>query len=306
MAILWIAIAIVLLIFAASFVCYLLTFYSPHKGQNDPFNIPTTEQYRPYYDESVEMVKKTMAVPFVWVETTSFDGLKLSARYYHTADGAPVDICFHGYRGTAYRDFCGGARACIAHGHNVLLIDQRGNGRSGGHTITFGIRERHDCKAWIDYAIDRFGKDVRIGLYGVSMGAATVLMATGLDLPDHVYGVLADSPYSSPKDIICSVCKTLKVPTVIGYPLIRLGGRLFGGFDVEAVTAEESVKRAKMPILLVHGEEDLLVPCHMSEAIAEAGTTVTRHVFPKAGHVLSWMADRERYAAIVKEFAERA
>ena len=71
-------------------------------------------------------------------------------------------------------------------GHNLLLIDERAHGRSEGRTITFGIQERWDVESWARFAVERFGADVQIILYGVSMGAATVLMAAGLDLPENV------------------------------------------------------------------------------------------------------------------------
>ena len=92
-------------------------------------------------------------------------------------------------------------------GYNVLLAEQRAHFRSGGHTITYGIRERRDVLSWVTYANSRFGTDRPIYLFGISMGAATVVMAADLDLPDNVRLICADCPYSSPKDIICHVAK---------------------------------------------------------------------------------------------------
>ena len=70
------------------------------------------------------------------VHITAQDGTPLAARYYHHADGAPLAIIFHGYRGYATRDGLGGYTLCTALGYNVLLPDQRAHGYSGGHTIT--------------------------------------------------------------------------------------------------------------------------------------------------------------------------
>ncbi len=65
----------------------------------------------------------------------------------------------------------------LREGHNVLMIEERAHLESEGHTITFGIKERYDALDWIRYALQRFGEDTRIILVGISMGAATVLMA---------------------------------------------------------------------------------------------------------------------------------
>lgn len=144
---------------------------------------------------------------FESVFITSFDGVKLYARYYHVRDGAPLQIQFHGYRGSALLDFCGGNKLAREIGHNTLVVDQRAHGKSGGNTITFGINERYDCLSCINYAVERSGKETPIFLSGVSMDAATVLMASELNLPDNVIGIIADSPYSSPEEIIRKVCR---------------------------------------------------------------------------------------------------
>lgn len=137
------------------------------------------------------------AAPFEEVRISSFDKTELYGRLYHNIEGAPVCIQFHGYRSDAMRDFSGGFKTVIDRGHNTLVVDQRAHGKSGDNKITFGVRESLDCKEWIKYVIDRFGKDTEIFLAGVSMGAATVLMALEHDLPKNVKGVFADCGYSS-------------------------------------------------------------------------------------------------------------
>lgn len=87
----------------------------------------------------------------------------------------------------------------------------RAHGSSEGKCLTFGVKERYDCLAWINCAIERFGRDTKIFLYGISMGAATVLMAGGLDLPDNVVGIVADCGYTSPTAIIKKSCTSSTV-----------------------------------------------------------------------------------------------
>ena len=80
---------------------------------------------------------------------------------------------FHGYRGSSERDLCGGVQRCFKLGRSALLVDQRAHGRSDGHIISFGVNERKDCLAWVDFMVKHFGPDVKIILTGISMGAST-------------------------------------------------------------------------------------------------------------------------------------
>lgn len=295
------AVAVCLLI---SYITYYMAFYSPHKGQDDIYAFPPDEGYHKNRERSITMIDAMAARPSERVYITARDGVKLAARYYHTADGAPLVICVHGYRATAIRDFCGIAKTNFAMGCNVLLLDQRGMGESGGHTITFGIKERYDCLCWIDYANRRFSSDTPIILQGLSMGAATVLMAAGLPLPPNVRGVLADSPYSSPAAIIKKVCADRGIPPTLAYPFLWLGALLFGGFRLNAESVTAAVARASVPILIVHGEEDTFVPPDMSAEIARANPTIERHTFPDAIHGISYLADTPRYERLVTAFVQ--
>ncbi len=284
------------------YIVYRIAFYSPVGAQNDDYHFPDDEQYRHHRDEMISMVDALLQRPCEVVTITSRDGLLLQGRYYHQADGAPLDIGFHGYRGTAIRDFCGGSQISFDLGHNVLLVDQRAQGKSAGHTITFGIKERFDCLDWITWANQRFERPV-ITLYGVSMGAATVLMATELDLPDNVQCVIADSPYDTPVDIICKVGQEMHLSAAVTKLLTKAAARIFGQFRLEEAAPAQAVCHAKVPILLIHGEDDRFVPCRMSERIARnCAAPVQRRTFPDAGHGLSYLVDTQGYAQTVTAF----
>lgn len=238
---------------------------------------------------------------------TSHDGLRLHGRYYHNRDGAPLEIFFHGYRSTPY---CDGAFAFFydrGAGYNVLLVDQRAHGLSEGRTITFGVCERMDVRAWCDYAIARFGASQKILLSGVSMGAATVLMASSLDLPANVRGVIADCPYSSPRAILTKVAADMRYPKRAAYLFMRIAARLLGGFDPEAASAVEAVSQTRLPILLIHGEGDTFVPFAMSREIFAACGSPDKQFepFPEADHAMSSFWDAERYTAVTEAFKRR-
>lgn len=283
---------------------YRFTFYSSPKRKDNPYLTPSGEQYQPSRQRMHDLIREMEAIPFESVTVTSFDGTALFARYYHVRDGAPLQIQCHGYRGTALRDFCGGNKLARESGQNTLVIDQRAHGKSEGKIISFGVRERYDCLRWIEYACERFGKDTPIFLSGVSMGAATVLMTADLELPENVVGIIADCPYSSPAAIIRKVCGDMKMAPAVTMPFVRLAARL-GGFDLGASAAVESVKKARIPILLIHGDDDRFVPCDMSREIAAAcASPITFAVFPGAGHGLCYMEDTERYNQLAEDFTK--
>ncbi len=297
--------ALLVLFFIIELVIYLIVFYSPYKRHNDIYNIPNTSQYNEHRTVMEKNIAEIEKIPYETVQIKSYDGLTLYAKYYHLKDGAPIDICMHGYRGTAERDMNGGFNLSREYGRNLLLCDQRAHGKSQGHTLTFGIKERFDVLSWANYLTERFGKDCRILLVGVSMGATTVLMASGEKLPDTVKGVLADCPYSKVDEIIKKVCGYIKCPPKIFYPLISLSARLFGRFSLTETSAEEQVKKSTVPILILHGKEDRFVPCYMSENIGKNSPLVERHEFENAGHALCFYADNEKYRKVVDKFIEK-
>ena len=288
-----------------AYYCYRRIFYAAPKKKNGPIKLPSGEQYEVNRDKMLSLIDEMRAIPFETVYITSFDGLNLAGRYYHVKDGAPVHIQFHGYKGWAYRDFCGGNKLARERGCNTLVVDQRAHGMSEGNTISMGINERFDCLSWINYICERFGRDVKIVISGVSMGATTVLMAAGLGLPENVIGIIADCPYSSPKEIIMKVCSDMKLPERLMYPFVRLGAKLYGHFDLEVADAAEAVCHAKVPILLIHGEDDRFVPCSMSQKIferfkeANLDGNMLLETFPGAGHGISFMEDEVRYGRII-------
>ena len=286
---------------------YRTAFYSPEKRKEDDYAIPRGEQYEKERQRMLSLIRQMDEIPYEAVTISAQDGTKLSARYYHVRDGAPLQIQFHGYRGTAVRDFCGGNKLARESGQNTLDVDQRAHGKSGGTTITFGIRERLDCLCWAEYANQRFGSDTPVFLSGVSMGAATVLMASELELPTNVVGIIADCPYSSPEAIIRKVCREdMHLPPALVMPFIRLGARLFGHFDLREASALEAVQHTHIPLLLIHGEDDRFVPCDMSREIFDACTgEKTRITFPGAGHGLSYIVDTETYSEAVSRFVDQ-
>ena len=138
------------------------------------------------------------------------------------------------------------------------------------------------------------------------MGASTVMMATGLKLPDNVKGVIADCGYSAPKDILQAVIKMMKLPVRLAYPIVRLSAKIYGKFDLESASATEALAKSKVPILLIHGEADELVPCEMSRTNYEA-CNAEKELFtvPGAGHGMSYLTNVEDYMGKFRGFLEK-
>lgn len=298
---------LILLIVAAgitlggAYYAYRIAFFSPKKDREKIASV-RGPNYDPYREEMRRIFRQLKDRPFERVFITSFDGLTLSGRYYHVKDGAPLDIGFHGYRSNPLTDFSGGSALSFQLEHNLLLIEQRAHCQSQGNTITFGLKERQDLLSWVDYAVSRFGMDTEIYLYGVSMGGATVLMASELDLPENVKAIIADCPYSSPLDVILFVGRSMPIPNWLIKPFAILGAKIFGGFDLTETTAAEAVKHTKVPVLILHGEIDGYVPCEMSDIVDSNPAMVQRYTFPGADHGISYLVDTPRYHQIVKDF----
>ncbi len=293
----------IILVLSASYLSYRIAFYAPKRLPNQEVSMPIGEQYEKHRPGISKSVEEMLARPFEPVTITSHDGKRLYARYYHTADHAPLQIFFHGYKSSAELDCCGGSKLAANLGQNTLVVDQRSHGKSDGSCITFGIRERYDCLDWITYARRRFGTDVKIILSGLSMGAATVLMATDLKLPHNVIGIIADCPYSSPKAIIQKVSKDMHLPAKLIYPFVSLGAKLFGGFNLEESSAVTAVAGTNIPILLIHGEADHFVPCDMSREIHKScSSKITFETISDAGHGLSYMVAPKCYEKAINTF----
>ncbi len=306
MIVVWILLSLAAFFVAASLIaaliCFFKIFYSPRRKEEE-FPIPDGVIYNAYREDMIEWIKQARKRPHKRVSIQSFDGLTLRGRYYEYSKGAPIEILFHGYRGSGLRDLSGGIERCFSLGHSALIVDHRGSGESDGHVITFGIKESSDCEAWVNFVIENIDPDAKIILTGISMGAATVMICAAKELPKNVVGVLADCGYTSARDIIKKVISDLKLPPELIYPFARLGGILFGGFDLDSLSPIEAMKKSRLPVIFFHGDTDDFVPCEMSIRNHDACITQKRFVEIKgAGHGLCFPADKELYLSELRDF----
>ncbi len=283
------------------YILYYKTFYnSPRREKRHKHTLEMDGCYKSILRQIRENLRNA---PYEQIYIKNREGKQLAGKYYHNRDDAPIAVIFHGYRGSSGSDPAGGYKIFCDLGINVLLPDQRAHGESVGRTITFGIKERFDCFDWVDYINERFNSP-DILLVGVSMGAATVLMASGEELPANVKAVIADCGYSSPEKIIRKVISVdMRLPHKLVFPFVRVAGWIFGGFDVCSYDAITAVARTMLPVLIIHGEADDFVPCEMAYEIEKAGKCQL-YTVPDATHGMSYIYDTEKYTETVNRFIE--
>lgn len=299
--------ALAALILLISAICFFKIFYSPKRKPraDDDYELPEGKEYEPLYPQMIEWTKQSRATPHKKVSIQTFDGLTLRGRYYEISPDAPIEIMMHGYQGNSERDLSGGIFRAMNIGHNVLIYDHRGSGKSDGRIITFGINESRDCRSWINYVLTEINPDAKIILSGVSMGGATAMITAGYDdLPDNVVGIVADCGYTSAKAIIKKVMRDMKLPAGLLYPFVQLGARIYGRFNIDEFSPIDQVKKAKMPIIFVHGDKDDFVPIEMSKENYEAcGSKVKKLLIIKgAAHGLAYPIAKDEYLKELKEF----
>lgn len=286
-----------------SYICFSMVFYSKRAKETEEYPIPKGKEYEPFKDEMIEWVKLARQRPSREYSVRSFDGLLLKGRYYEYEKGAPIDILFHGYRGTAERDLSGGVERCVRLKHNVLIVDHRASGSSEGRVITFGINESKDAEKWVELVLREIDPDAKIILGGVSMGAATVMIASEKEFPKNVVGAVADCGYTSAEEIIKKVMVGLRLPKNLLYPFVKLGAKLFGRFDIDETSPVEAVKNSKIPIIFFHGDKDGFVPHEMSVVNYEACTSPKKMVTVEgADHGLAFPVDQKRYVKEIEDF----
>ena len=241
------------------------------------------------------------------VYINSFDGLRLHGSYFERLDSDKTIIIFHGYRSSAKRDFSCAVEMYLDFGFNVLLVDQRSHGESCGRLITYGIKERFDVNSWVDYITESYGPDTKIFLGGLSMGATTVVMSLGCGLPSNVKGVVADSGFTSPHEIIGNVSeKTYKISSKISLPIIDFMARIIGGFSIYDVNCIDVVKNNRVPILFIHGDADSFVPCDMSREMFKHNLGDKKLVVvEKADHGCAFLVDQDMVKKELNNFFDK-
>lgn len=238
----------------------------------------------------------------------SYDNLKLNALYIPcNAPSNKTVILVHGYN--SWNGSMGGFAQyymeCL--GFNVLMPNLRGHGKSEGNYIGFGWHDRKDLLQWIDLIIEKLGSENQIVLHGVSMGAATVLMTSGENLPSNVKCIISDCAYSSIAGILgYQVKRMFKLPK---FPLIyftSLVCKLKAGYYIGEASALKQVHNSKLPILFIHGSADKFVPTQMVYELYESAVCKKQLLIVEdAAHGTSFWKDPKAYKITAEEFLQK-
>lgn len=242
------------------------------------------------------------------VRISSFDGTKLVGHLYQPENPRRVILAMHGWRSSWARDFCLIHEFLIRSGCAVLYAEQRGQGSSDGSHMCFGLVERFDCLAWADWLNSQGFLTSPMYLAGISMGAATVLMAAGSDrLPKNVRGVIADCGFTSPLEIWQHISeRNLHMPYRGHRRRVDALCRKRIHCKSDAYSTLDAMKTNTTPVLFIHGEADTFVPAEMSRRNYEAcSAPKTLLLVPGAEHGMSYVVDRERYEREVEAFWAR-
>ncbi len=248
----------------------------------------------PTYETWAEALKQ--AAP-EQVAIRSHDNYVLRAHWYPTAEAKRIVIMVHGWHSRWNLDFSGSSPYLHDNGCSLLLIDQRCHGESGGDLISYGIRERYDVLSWLEW-VEENHPGLPIYLCGVSMGAATVLMAAGLPIAGRVCGIIADCGYSTPQEIIKITLEKaigkMAAPTLAA---VNLNCKRREDFTFRDYTPIEAMtQNTEVPCLFIHGDDDKLVPFRMSvENYYACQAPKDILIVHGAAHGLSFVVDPEAY-----------
>lgn len=253
-----------------------------------------------------------------WLEETTQEKLEIKAKdditlrataYYNKTENQENHnwvIVAHGYRSKPSWVASIGMHFYKEKGYNVLIPSMRATEESEGKYIGMGWLDKDDIIGWINKIIEK-DKNAKIILHGSSMGAATVLMASGEHLPSNVKAIIADSSYTSVWDIFKSELKArFNLPSFPLMQMFRLIAIIQAKYDIKEASVIDQVKKSNTPTLLIHGDADDFVPVTMEPEIYKAiPVEKDQLIIHGAGHTKSRYREPETYYKKVYEFIDK-
>ncbi len=188
----------------------------------------------------------------------------------------------------------------------MLIRRMRACADSDGEFVGMGWLDKDDLKCWINLIITE-NPNAKIILHGSSMGAATVLMASGDELPTNVKAIIADSGYTSVWDIFASEAKArFGLPSFPVLNMFQVVAKVRAGYNIKKASALEQVKNSKTPILFIHGDKDDFVPESMCESLYNSANCIKdKLIISGAGHTDSKYKEPETYYNKIFEFIDK-
>ncbi len=240
------------------------------------------------------------------VQITSDDGLTLKGKWIPAKNPKGTVIMAHGYHSTMLIDCHLGFELFHRLGWNILAPHQRSHGESQGRYITFGVKESRDMARWVAYHNSHISTGPVV-LFGISMGASTMLYLADKSLPDNVKAIIADCGFTSPAEIIASVFQdVIHVPPGPILWVTNACARLVAGFGLWEQDTRKTLANSRLPVLLIHGTGDDFVPCSMTQQAYDACTSPRELLLVEgAEHGMSYVKDAFAYTKTVIEFLKK-
>ncbi len=255
-------------------------------------------------NQELEKVEQNRAVENITLQSEF--GYSLYGTYIQNPQATDKTIIFlHGFAenraaGLRYLDIY------LKNGFNVLLIDARAHGKSGGDSVTWGVDEKYDLDTWVNW-LAAHSPNGEIGVHGVSMGAATALMHAELnEVHKKVKFYIADSAYADLETLLLLKAKAYfaesTLPNII-FPYVNIIAYWNSRCTFYQAAPIRSVRKATTPILYLHGEADQLVPAAMTQELYQATKGPRKiYLFSQADHVGGIFVDPFRYGEVMREF----
>lgn len=231
----------------------------------------------------------------------SFDNLKLHALFINNNTNKTI-ICVHGYKAKdGLYDFGMSARFLNSLGYNLLFVDNRAHGLSQGKYIGFGVLDSVDINSWVDYLVANMNQETII-LYGMSMGAATVMNAQN----NKVKAIIADCGFASGYDeVVYQIKKMYHLPPFPIIPISNVLLKLLAHYSLKEKEAYKSIKNYKNNLLIIHGDKDHFVPTRDAYKIFDNATCHKKIlIVPGASHAKNYLKDTKLYEQTIKEFLD--
>jgi pimeloyl-ACP methyl ester carboxylesterase len=149
-------------------------------------------------------------------------------------------------------------------GYRAVLVDLRGHGRSTGDYLTYGATESSDMMQVLNALEQRHFRVGKVGVLGVSYGAATAIQWAAKD--SRIAGVVAVAPFASLRAVVPGYVPVKLPSSFVNACVDRAGER--GGFDPDDASPAAAAAKTRAPLLLVHGRDDMRIPYWHSELIA--------------------------------------
>lgn len=231
----------------------------------------------------------------------SFDNLKLHAIFINNNTNKTI-ICVHGYKAKdGLYDFGMSAKFLNSLGYNLLFVDNRAHGLSQGKYIGFGVLDSVDVNSWVDYLVTNMNQETII-LYGMSMGAATVMNAQN----NKVKAIIADCGFASGYDEVAyQIKKMYHLPSFPLVPISNILLKLLAKYSLKDKEAYKSIKNYHNNLLIIHGGKDHFVPTGDAYKIFDNATCHKKIlIVPGASHAKSYLKDSKLYEQTFKEFLD--